>query len=102
MEELKYTMTLSDGTQFKNLELNGNNYISKTAVKESDFEGKLQTVTISDGQNEQVLHNCRLVQISKVGKEYWFIVDEIPKEELILIQMQANIDYIAAMTDVEL
>ncbi|MBR4719065.1 MAG: hypothetical protein IKP31_02355 [Lachnospiraceae bacterium] len=102
MEELKYTMTLADGTQLKNLTLNGNNYISKTSLKESDFEGKLQTVTISDGENTQVLHNCDLDQLSKVGKEYWFVINERSAEAQMLLEMQANIDFIAAMTDVPL
>ena len=39
-----YTITLSDGTKLKNLELNGNNYISKTILEDSVFEGKLDTV----------------------------------------------------------
>ena len=100
--EGKYTITLSDGTQISNLDLNGNNFVSKTKVKESDFEGKLQVVTVTNGEEETVMHNCELVQIVKTGNEYWFIINEMSEEKLTLLQMQANIDFIAAMSDIEL
>ncbi len=100
--EGKYTITLSDGTQISNLDLNGNNFVSKTKVKESDFEGKLQVVTVTNGEEETVMHNCELVQIVKTGNEYWFVINEMSEEKLTLLQMQANIDFIAAMSDIEL
>lgn len=100
--EGKYTITLSDGTQISNLDLNGNNFVSKTKVKESDFEGKLQVITVTNGEEETVMHNCELVQIVKTGNEYWFVINEMSEEKLTLLQMQANIDFIAAMSDIEL
>ena len=100
--EGKYTITLSDGTQISNLDLNGNNFVSKTKVKESDFEGKLQVITVTNGEEETVMHNCELVQIVKTGNEYWFVINEMSEEKLTLLQMQANIDFIAALSDIEL
>ena len=37
--EKSFKITLADGTQLKNLKLNGNNYISKTEITEDDFKG---------------------------------------------------------------
>ena len=59
-----YTITLSDGTQLKKLALNGNNFISSTEVTEETFEGKLARVTINDGENEEVLKDAQLIQIT--------------------------------------
>lgn len=101
MEE-KYTLTLSDGTEMKDLKMNGNNFIAPAEVKESDFEGKLMTVEVSNGEETQVMSNCDLVQITKVGNEWWFVLREMTDEELRLRKMSANIDYIAMMTDVDI
>ncbi|MBQ6318185.1 MAG: hypothetical protein IJI23_00145 [Lachnospiraceae bacterium] len=98
----KLTMTLSDGTKLKNLTKNGSNFVSSTKITEEDFAGKLRTVTVSGGESEEVMENCELVQITKVDKEYWFVLSQLTSEELERKQMKANIDYIAAMTDVEL
>ena len=45
--EKSFKITLADGTQLKNLKLNGNNYISKTEITEDDFKGKLSKITIT-------------------------------------------------------
>ncbi|MBQ7481323.1 MAG: hypothetical protein IJT80_05540 [Lachnospiraceae bacterium] len=98
----KLTITLADGTKLKNIRTNGTNYVSDTRLTEADFEGKLQTVTISDGESERVLHNCKLVQITKVDKEYWFVLYEMTGDEYRQLKMMADIEYIAAMSDIEL
>ena len=36
--EKSFKITLADGTQLKNLKLNGNNYISKTEITEDYFK----------------------------------------------------------------
>ena len=99
----KYTVTLSDGTELTDLTLNGNNFISTEEVTEDTFAGKLLEVTISDGETEEVLHNAELIQISTlVPGEWWFILREIPADVLRERKIQANIEYIAMMTDVDL
>ena len=100
--EKKLTMTLSDGTKLKNLTLNGTNYVSSTKLTEDDFTGKLKKVTISDGENVEILEHCELVQITQVGKEYWFVIRELSDQEVAFNQMQADLEYVAAMTDVDL
>ena len=78
-----FTITLSDGSVIENLELNGNNYISKKKITADDFEGKLGHVEIVDNETEetQVLEDAMLVQCIKFDKEYWFILTEKTLEE---------------------
>ena len=99
----KYTITLSDGTMLTDLTLNGNNFISRTEVTATTFNGKLSHVTISDGETEETMTNAELVQISTlIPDEWWFILREIPEDELRYIRIEAEVDYIAMMSDVEL
>ena len=46
MEKRTWKITLADGTSLDGLDLNGNNFISSTAVTEDTFTGKLSSVTI--------------------------------------------------------
>lgn len=77
-----HKITLKDGTVIKDLELNGNNYISKTEITESMFADNLETVIISDGNTEATQHNMKLVQISNMNGEYWFVLAAKSKEEV--------------------
>lgn len=101
-ENMTYKVTLSDGTEIDNLRLNGNNYISNEPLTEEDFEGKLEEVTITGPMGTQTMEHCELVQLQQYGDEYWFIIRQIPADELARRQARADIDYIAFMTDVEL
>lgn len=74
-------MTLSDGTKLENLELNGNNWISGTKLTESDFEEKLNKVTVTDGTTEREYSKQVLVQIMEVDGKYWFILRDKTREE---------------------
>lgn len=76
-----WKITLADGTSLDGLDLNGNNYISSTAVTEDTFTGKLSSVTIEGPDGTQTYQDMKLVQISKVGKSYWFILAEKTAEE---------------------
>ena len=78
-----YTMTLSDGTKLENLELNGNNWISKTKITDKDFEGKLVKVSATDGEYTYEFDNAVLVQIMELDNKYWFILREKTREEKI-------------------
>lgn len=77
-----YQITLKDGTAIKDLELNGNNFISKTEITESMFTDNLEIVTISDGTNESVQENMKLVQIANMNDEYWFVLTTKSKQEV--------------------
>lgn len=102
MEELIYTITLSDGTVLSNLRLNGNNYVSQDEVTDETFERNLSHVIISDGETEQIMENAELIQIAHYSDGWYFILRETPEEVLEKRQLQADVDYIAAMTGVEL
>lgn len=78
-----YTMTLSDGTQLKNLKLNGNNWITSEVITEDTFSGKLNKVSVTDGETTQEYTDQTLVQIQQYGNEYWFILGEQTQDEKI-------------------
>lgn len=81
MEKRIWKITLADGTSLDGLDLNGNNYISSAVVAEDTFTGKLSSVTIEGPDGTQTYQDMKLVQISKVGKSYWFILAEKTAEE---------------------
>lgn len=103
MNEKIYSVTLADGTVIGNLVKNGDNFISRSEVKEEIFEDNLATVTISDGTNEEIHSNMALTQITHPNQlEWWFILRDLTAEELSMRRLTSNIEYIAMMTDVEL
>lgn len=88
-DKTSYTVTLSDGTKIENLTLNGNNFISSVAVSESQFDGKLRGVTITDSDGVEEKHeDMFLVQVTHPSDtEWWFILadkseDQIKQEQL--------------------
>ena len=102
MEEMIYTITLADGTVMDNLRLNGNNFVSDAEVTEDDFDGNLSEVTIVNGDHEQVMKNAELIQITHYSDGWYFILREIPADELEKRQMMAYIDYLSAMSGIDL
>ena len=78
----EYRIVLADGTEIKNLRMNGNNFISDTEIKASDFPEAPFSAVISDGNTETMMENAELVQVKKYDSEWWFILREIPAEEL--------------------
>lgn len=104
--EKSWKITLADGTQLKNLGLNGNNYISETKITEDDFKGKLSNVIIEgkqDGNKIKETHeHMELVQITKYDDGYYFVLRDLSEEELKTKKMQGDIEYIAMMSDIDL
>jgi len=78
-----YKITLSDGTQLDNLELNGNNYIATNEVPDAVFEGKLKTVKIFDKENqtEETLTDVVLVSNRVHEGKSWFILGQKSERE---------------------
>lgn len=98
-----YTITLADGTKLKNLELNGNNYISKTVIEDSVFEGNLDTVKISDGSTTETFTDMRLMSnIVRDGRS-WFVLGEKSAQQKAMERMEklytTNAD---SITDVQM
>lgn len=105
MENNIYTITLSDGTELSDITLNGNNFVSRTEVTEATFAGKLDTVTITDGETTEVLHDAELVQIAHYDfmPGWYFILREIPAEQRWQMDADAlTIDHELRLTMLEL
>lgn len=98
-----YKITLADGTVLKNLELNGNNYISEGVVEDSVFAGNLSTVTITDGKTTDTYTDMLLVSNRVEDGHSWFIlVEKSPQQkamERINAMLTSNAD---SITDVQM
>lgn len=78
-----YKITLADGTTLENLVLNGNNFISQTAVDDAVFDGNMASVTITnleDGTVEQIEDGVLLSNIVRDGKS-WLVLGQKSEEE---------------------
>ena len=100
--EKSWKITLSDGTKLENLGLNGNNFISEAEITEDDFKGKLSKVTVEGKDFKQEYNNMELVQIAHYEDGYYFVLREIPQEELDKLKMQSDIEYIAMMSNIDM
>lgn len=116
-EEIRNTfeITLADGTKLAGLELNGNNFMSKTEVTAETFNGKLGHVVIDGNKalDETGLigehSNMELIQIAhytkaKHGMEdgWYFVLRDIPTAELEKVKIQGDIEYVAMMSGIDL
>ena len=91
--EKSWKITLSDGTKLENLGLNGNNFISETKITADKFK---------ENNFKQECNNIELVQIAHYEDCYYFVLREIPQEELDKLKMQSDIEYIAMMSDIDM
>lgn len=108
-EDKRYTIILSDRTTIENLRMNGNNFVSKTEISESIFDGKLSIVVISDNTGwEETHHNMQLVQVVYYDESYgvepgwYFVLRDLSEEEIFRNKVLSDIDYIAMMADVDI
>lgn len=62
---MQYTITLADGRKLTGLGKNGDNFVSTEKVDESLFKDNLATMTVSDGETEEVFKNMVFVQQMK-------------------------------------
>lgn len=80
-------------------EVNGNCYI---VDEKPTFPADLSEVTVTEGENESVLHEVEINESASVDGRYWFGLRELSEQELRDIKTQADIQYIAMMSDIEL
>lgn len=102
--EKSWKITLSDGTQLKDLKLSGNNYISKTKITEDDFKGKLSKVII-ENEIDKIsveLEHVELVQIVHYEDGYYFVLRQLSQDEIDKQKMQGDIEYLAMMTNTDM
>lgn len=97
-----YKITLADGTVLKNLDMNGNNYIAEGVLEDSVFEGKLGTVTITDGETTETYTDMRLMSNRVEDGRSWFVLGEKTAQQKAMEQMEklltSNAD---SITDVQ-
>lgn len=97
-----FTITLRDGTILENLEESAGNFISSEEITADVFEDNLQSITISDGENEENCEDMALVYLREQDGKYWFRLRELARQEKTDMKISADIEYIAMMTDVDL
>lgn len=101
-EESIYTITLADGTELKNLHLNGNNFVSDAPLTKEQFEFNCSPVTISDGTITETHENMELAHLQVIDGKYYFVLLDIPEQELWKRKVTADMQYISMMTEVTL
>ena len=91
-------ITFSNGEEII-AEVNGDSFIID---EEPTFPDNLENITIEkDGQTSEIEHG-RIIECASVDGRYWFAIGQISAEEMAAIKIRSDIDYIAAMTDVDL
>ncbi len=94
-----YNVKLADGTEIKNLELNGNNFIPDTIIDEAIFESNLDNVTITDRDgNIEELNNAKVVFAKVLGKQSFILVEKTKEE----IERETLYQLLADLTEVVL
>ena len=93
----KATIIFNDGTELE-AAVNGDCFI---VDEKPDFPNDLTDISIVSDQGERTVEHGRIVECAS-EEGYWFAIAEIPEAERTLTQMQANIEYMAMMTDVDL
>ena len=102
--EKSWKITLSDGTQLKDLKLSGNNYISKAKITEDDFKGKLSKVIIENETDKisEKFEHVELVQIVHYEDGYYFVLRQLSQDEIDKQKIQGDIEYLAMMTNTDM
>lgn len=102
MEEKTFTIVLADGTEIKDLKINGNNYISKKKVDESVFEDNCAPMTIIDNDGaEMTFEHGEFIRQAHFSDGYYLAFREKSEEEIQMQTLQAQLEYLAMMTDVK-
>lgn len=91
-----YKIILNDGTELNNLELNGNNFIAKSIIDNSVFEGNLDEITVINDEETVVYKNMQLMSNLVYNECSWFVLGEKSTEQ---IEREA---YWQAITDLEI
>lgn len=86
-----YTITLADGTEIKNLSLNGNNFVSDMPIDAPVFENNLRTVHITGPNVDGTFENLDLASLREDGGKYWIVLRQMPDGELRERNTQADI-----------
>ena len=96
MEKAKITFV--NGTTI-DAEVNGSCYIT---AKKPEFPDDLSKITIKIGDETKELVEVEVNEAASVDGRYWFALLELSEAELEAIKTQADIQYIAMMSGVDL
>lgn len=97
---MKYTITLANGRQLKDLSLNGTNFISKEKIDESIFENNLSTISVSNGFIELTYKDVVFIRQEKQSDGTYFIaLGQKTEREKIFEAITTNGD---SVTDLQL
>lgn len=96
---MSYTITLANGQKLTGLSLNGTNFVSAEPVDASIFEDNLDTMTVSDGEVEQMYHNVGFVQQQQWPDGYYLAFRQKTPQELEMETMRKAIAESAAAQD---
>ena len=96
-------ITLQDGTVLKNLELNGNNFISNTIIQTSIFEDNLGNVKIEDDEGKITEYRfMKLIQNMVMDDKSWFILGEQSENDLLRARLKSTEDALQFLMDMQL
>lgn len=94
----KVRITFKNGLKIE-AEVNGSSLITDSRP---EFPSDLSAVTVAGADGERIYRDAEIIECASVDSRYWFSFREVPETERTTRQMQANIEYIAMMTDVDL
>lgn len=105
MEKEKFQITLADGTVIEGLTQNGDNYVSETEVNVAVFESNCSPMTITGSDSTEVLYqNGEFIRQAHFPgvQGYYLAFRDKTANELALEEIQAKIEYIGMMANIEL
>lgn len=104
--EKTWTITLSDGSTIENLGVNGTNFVSDNEITPDMLKGKLSKIIVKGKVNgedfQEEYSHIELIQIAHYTDGYYIALRQMSQDELDKIKTQADIEYMAMMTDVDL
>lgn len=107
-----YKIILADGRVLNDIEVNDTTLVSKTPIDESYFANNLSPVDIelvgdrdyTDNLHIEGHHDNMMFQMldSPIEGQHWFILRDVPEMDIRFAKLQADIEYLSMMTDIEL
>lgn len=88
----------------EHLELNGNNYISKTLIDEEIFKDLSKVIIVDeDTKFEEPHEEMKLIHYTKYGEEYWFALEDKSEPEKLTDKIRNAIQANSSdLTDVQI
>ena len=107
-----YRLKLSDASVIDNLRLVGSNFVSLRPVSASDFEGRLNGVTIEYTGTDEKLSttwpcgyhkHMKLLYCKQIPFEtgYYILLDDYTDEELEKMKLDARVTYLEMLSEGE-